>query len=119
MECTLVRGDGSRWKVTELKLRDGRPRVWAHRPKPDHGRHSAKHWQTLDGDALRTTDRLLWRDRDGRPVWELRGRRGALARGDGDRRAAGAPETGAEVRDAVDDGFFEDSFLAPGGDARA
>lgn len=119
MNCILVRGDGSRWKVTELKLRDGRPRIWAHRPKQDHGRHSAKHWETLDGTALRTTDRLLWRDRDGQPVWELRGRRESLAGRDGDSFASGPAQSEAEVRDAVDDGFFEDSFLAADGEAPA
>lgn len=119
MECTLVRGDGSRWKVTDMKLRSGRPKLWAHRPSEKSARSTTHHWETLDGVPLQATDRIVWSDRDGRQVWELRGRTGSGRNTGGASLAGGAPETEAEVRDAVDDGFFEDSFLAPDGDARA
>lgn len=137
MQCILVRGDGSRWKVTEMKLRSGRPRLWAYRPAEQRARRTSHHWETLDGAPLRPTDRLIWEDRDGQRVWELRGRNGAsapdasadrasvsargasAADGDGSLLGGGAPDSEAEIRDAVDDGFFEDSFLAPEDDARA
>lgn len=125
MDCTLVRDDGSRWTVTDLRLRDGRPRVWAHRSTGRATRNAREHWETLDGIPLKTTDRLTWRDRADRPVFELRGRldpaaadvEAAEARATGSGASGlslsgGAPRTEGEVRDAVDDGFFRDSFLS-------
>lgn len=112
MECTLVRGDGSRWTVTDMRLRHGRPRVWAHQATGKATRNAREHWETLDGMPLKTTDRLMWRDGDGRTIFELRGRfePSALDGASGALEGAGSP-TEAEVRDAVDDGFFRDSFL--------